>query len=238
MLTKNLLEIAICDDEEIFRQQVGMMTEKILEEQSIACHLTYCKDGLDLYDKIKNGQQFQVILLDIVMEKLDGMQLASLIREEKNTVSIVFISSDREMVFQGYEVGAVRYLAKPLKEEKLKEALMYCCDQTKEKAEIILPTVFGHHKIPYPDIEYIEAFERGCRFFLEDEKIDVKIKFSEAQNLLPKSSFVQSHRAYIVNLAHVRRIRPNEFEMKSGSKIPISKYRYGEVSKKFLNYIK
>ena len=64
-----------------------------------------------------------------------------------------------------------------------------------------------------------------------------KLKFSEVGALLPKSVFIHCHRAYIVNLSHIKHIRPYEFELKSGAAVPIGKPRYSEISKQFFSYI-
>lgn len=231
------LKIALCDDEPVWREQISKMAEEVLQEEGIDHEISLYDNSEALINAVQAGLQFHILLLDVLMPDLDGMELAAQLRGQKMKSAIIFISSNLEMALRGYEVSASRFLAKPLDRAKLREALTYCRQQTEEKKEILLPTDHGQHRISVCDIEYVEAFDRGTRFVLATETVDSKLKFGEVQSLLPKTSFVLSHRAYLVNIAHVKRIRSKEFEMKTGAIVPISKHRYDEVSRRFFAYI-
>lgn len=87
------------------------------------------------------------------------------------------------------------------------------------------------------DIQYVEAYDRGTRFFLTNETVETKLKFGETEALLPKSMFLMCHRAYIVNLALTKNIRQYEFIMKSGTVVPISRHRYNDVNRQFVDFV-
>lgn len=231
------LKIAICDDEAHYRDQVTGMTRHILQNAGIDCELSVYQSGTELLDAIRDGSVFHILLLDVVMEPFSGMELAALLRKQKNRCAIVFISGNLEMALQGYEVSAARFLSKPVDEARLEEALLHCCSLWQEKKEILLPTDQGQYRTSFSEIWFVEAFDRGTRFVLTDKTVETKLKFSEAEAMLPKSMFLQCHRAFLVNLHHVRWIRPNEFELMSGALVPISKHRYSEVNKKFFDYL-
>lgn len=237
MLSNQLLKIAICDDEKTYLEQIAEMTKNILNKEELFHSITTYDSCKELLQNIESGAEYHILLLDIMMDELDGMKFARILREKKIKSSIIFISSNREMALMGYEVSAVRYLQKPLIEEKLEEALRYCFEQWQKKEEILLTTDYGRYRVALEDIQYVEAFDRGTQIVLEQDVIDVKMKFRDIMGMLPETLFVQSHRAYIVNLSHVKKIRMNEFEMDCGRKVPISKYRYNEVSKQFFDYL-
>ena len=94
--------------------------EKIRAE--IVCYGT----AKDLLEEIQNGKEYAMLLLDVLMPAQDGMELARVLRDKKVETEIVFISCNREMALQGYEVAAARYLAKPLEMKKLTEAVRFC----------------------------------------------------------------------------------------------------------------
>ncbi|MBQ8638622.1 MAG: response regulator transcription factor [Lachnospiraceae bacterium] len=237
MLTHCPLKIAICDDDQMDRTRIAELTIEILKEADIAHSISVFETGNALLNTIQSGTAFHVLLLDVMMDTLDGMELASILRRNRNKTAIIFISSNREMALRGYEVSAARYLAKPIEREKLKEALLHCWHTRPTKKEILLPTAQGQQRISVSSIQFVEAFDRGSRFVLAEETVDARIKFSEAEAMLPRLSFLLCHRAYIVNIAHIRRIHAREFEMRNGARIPISKHRYDQVSKKFFEYI-
>ena len=237
MLMDMELKIAVVDDQDTDRGMITRMAEAYLRENGVPHKISCYPSGEALLEEIRCGKKFNLLLLDVMMGEMNGMDLAAELRRQHNKCAIIFISSNREMALRGYEVAALRYLAKPLEEDKFREALGFCCRAWQEKKEILLPTERGQHRISYSDIYFVEAFDRGTRFVLANETIDTRLKFSEAQSMLPKTAFILCHRAYIANVANVRRIRNNEFEMSSGIHVPISKHRYAEVSRRFFDYI-
>ena len=231
------LRIAICDDEQADRTRIEGLTQEFLVNAKIGHSISVYTSGDQLLAAVAAGEPFDIMLLDVMMGDMNGIELARQLRGYNNKAVIIFISGNREMAMYGYEVEAVRYLAKPVDENKLDEALRYCCKVWQERKIILLPTERGQEWLNVRDILVAEAFDRGTRFVLADETITIRAKFSEMEAVLPKSVFVQCHRAYVVNLAHIRRIRSNAFEMKNGMTVPISRHRYEVVSRKFVEYI-
>ena len=231
------LEIAIVDDSLQDRLHIAELTGKILSETNITYSLDLYEDGAALLEGLRGGKKYNLLLLDIVMGEMDGIALAKALRDQRDQTMIVFISSSHEMARQGYKVNALRYVVKPLDSEELKEALQYCHMELMTKKEILLPTENGHYRISFADIQFVEAYDRGTRFVLSGETMYSSVKFSEAVSMLPKSGFILCHRAFLANAANVKRIRPNEFLMRSGALVPISKHRYAEVSRQFFDCI-
>lgn len=236
MPTDSELKIAICDDIEKDRIQIANMTKDILQDMQVFCSIVGYEDGPSLLVDIQNGSKFHILLLNVTMEKVDGIELAQTLREQGNQTMIIFISISQEMAHRGYKVEASRYLVKPLDREELKEALNHCYAKWQEKKEILLPTYQGQYRTSFSNIQYVEAFDRGTRFILTDDTVETKLKFSEVEAMLPKSTFVMCHRAYIVNLALTKHISQYEFVMKHGAVVPISRLRYNEIYQKFIEY--
>lgn len=115
---------------------------------------------------MQSGVKFQLLLLDVMMDTLDGMEQAGTLRKQNNETSIVFISSNREMALRGYEVAAARYLGKPVETEKLHEALTFCYQNYHDGRELLFPTAKGTRKISPSDILFAEAGERGSNYSL------------------------------------------------------------------------
>ena len=231
------LQIAVCDDEPIDRQQVETLTTDIMTAEGLACALSGYESATALLTAIQGGAQFHILLLDVMMEGLDGMELAAALRKLENGTAIVFISSNRDMALRGYEVSASRYLAKPLRKEQLREALLYCCKTFCEKKEILLPTAKGQRRILLSEILYTEAMERVTKLALTDQMEEVSMKFSDLSALLPECQFVLCHRSYLVNLEHIAYIRSRELELTTGAVLPVSKYRLDELQRRLVDYL-
>lgn len=236
--TNQQLHIAVCDDESIDRQQAEQLTAEIIAAEGLVCSISTYESATALLTAIQGGAQFHILLLDVMMEGLDGMGLAAALRKQGNSTAIIFMSTNREMALRGYEVSAARYLAKPLREDQLREALLYCYKTFCEKKEILLPTTKGQRRIPLSDILYAEAMERVTKLALTDRLEEVTLKFSDLSALLPERQFQPCHRSYLVNLEHIAYIRSRDLELTTGEVLPVSRYRMEDLQKRFVAYLR
>lgn len=232
------LQIAVCDDEPMDRQQAVDLTNDIMTAEGLACSLSSYESAATLLTAIQDGAQFHILLLDVMMDGLDGMELAAALRELGDATAIIFMSTNREMALRGYEVSAARYLAKPLQPEQLREALLYCYKTFCEKKDILLPTTKGQRRISLSNILYVEAMERVTKLALTDRLEEVNMKFSDLSALLPERQFQPCHRSYLVNLGHIAYIRNRDLELTTGEVLPVSRYRVEDLQKQFVAYLR
>lgn len=232
------LRLAICDDEPMDCALVAQMSREILGAEGVEAELSAYPSAAELLRAIRAGRAFHIFLLDVMMEGMDGMELAAALRAGHEDAAIIFISSNREMALRGYEVAAARYLAKPVEREKLREALLYCCVAHARRRALALPTAEGQTRVDPSAILYVEAWERGVRLDLGGEKLEAKIPISQIAAMLPEGQFAYCHRTLLVNLACVRHVRYCELELKNGERLPISKYRLAQFKSEFLKYLR
>lgn len=231
------LKIAICDDQLADRQHAADLTHEIITAEGLSCGLSGYESAADLLAAIQAGQQFHILLLDVMMDGLDGMELAAALRRLGNETAIIFISSNREMALRGYEVSAARYLAKPIQRQQLREALLYCYKTFCENREILLPTEKGQSKLSPADIIYAESWERGARLHLGSGPIETPVRISELAAMLPERSFTFCHRTVLVNLSFIKHLRSHEIELAGGETLPVSKYRFPDLKRQLLKYL-
>ena len=233
---KIAIKIAVCDDKSADLEATASLCRQVLDSSDILYHTELFHSGNQLIDAVAKGNSYDIILLDMVMEDRDGMETARAIRSLDEDAMIIFVSRNTELALLGYEVSAVRYLAKPLDEIKLTEALLTCCSRIFGTKNILVPTDQGKYRIALADIQFIEASERGTRFTLTNESFHSRLKLNEAAAMLHHSTFILCHRAYIVNLSHVRHLHRYEFRLKSGAVVPVSKGRYNDIRGRFTDY--
>ena len=130
-MRKQLFDIAVCDDVQTDREETAQLTEEICKAEGIVPRIVRFERAEALLEAIQGGEHFALLLIDVLLPGLDGMELARVLCGQNEQASIVFVSCNREMALQGYEVSAARYLAKPLNPEKLKEAILFCYVQCK-----------------------------------------------------------------------------------------------------------
>ena len=113
------LNIAICDDEQNQIQYIKDIVSAWAETSGHFPHFAeFPSAEAFLFDYAEN-QNYDILLLDIEMAKMNGIDLAKKVREENNRVQIVFITGYPDFMSEGFEVAALHYLMKPVKKEKL-----------------------------------------------------------------------------------------------------------------------
>ena len=236
-MSEYTMRIAICDDDAADLQTLAEMIRRVSVQERISCELLCYNSSRALLQAIERGVVFHTLMLDVVMPELNGMQLAAALRARQKQMSIVFVSSNREMAMLGYEVEASRFLSKPAQEDKVREALLYCYKAGNIRQELVLPTAKGVRRFSADEIVYIESWGRGVCIHMQDGQEEVSVKISDLEDVLPSRQFVLCHRAVIVNLAHVRYLRHCELELRTGEVLPVSKYRQSTIRDKLMNYL-
>lgn len=209
---------------------------EILQAENIESEIFCYNSGEDLLQTIRDGQKYDLFLLDVMMPQQDGMELAEYLFKEGQEGAIVFISTNREMALRGYEVEAKRYLSKPVDAGYLREALLYCYHHMQKK-ELVIPADGGICKVGCQEIKYIETNGRGSRIALEKGEIFTSRRISELEALLDDRCFVRCHQGYIVNFKFVTKLKYSEIVFHDGECIPVSKHRIKQIRKSFLDFL-
>ena len=118
---KNMIYIAICDDEEIPIRYIKNKLEQELQKMEVTSYqLDIYYSGVDL---LKNKKTYDILLLDIEMPEMDGFSVAKGMNQLKKKPLIIFLTSHREFMSKGYHVKAFRYLLKPISDQEFQEAI-------------------------------------------------------------------------------------------------------------------
>ena len=234
------MTICYCEDESAQAKAFAIKIEQWAKNKNIEVHADLFESAEEYLFKAEQNY-YDVIFLDISMRGQSGMELARKIREKEKDVILVFVTSDASYVFDGYEVGAYRYLMKPVDEEKLCEILDYARKQKEVEEEnyILVKKDSQSVRINLKDIIYIEAQKHYVNLCMENkESINIKIAFTELlQETQEKSdTILLTHRSYAVNIEKVVRIGRTECVLSDSSVIPVSRSFYKEVNEAFIKY--
>jgi two-component system response regulator AlgR len=149
-----------------------------------------------------------MLLLDIAMPGLDGMELARLLADAPSRISVVFITAYTEFAVDAFEIAAVDYLLKPVSEERLKRAI----DRVRDRAEAGLETAPRRQwleefwvpnrleilRVPATDIDLIEAERDYMRLHVGPRSYLLHKTISELERQLDPDKFIRLHRSTIV----------------------------------------
>lgn len=237
---EHTVTICYCEDESAQAKAFAIKIEQWAKNKNIAVH-TDLYESAEEYLFKADQNTYDVIFLDISMRGQNGMELARQIREKEKDVILVFVTSDASYVFAGYEVGAYRYLMKPVEAKKLWEILDYARAQkaAEEENYILVKKDSQSVRVNLRDVLYIEAQKHYVNLYLENEEpMTVKVVFAELlQEMQEKSdTFLATHRSYAVNIDKVVRIGRTECTLSDGSSIPVSRSFYKAVNEAFIGY--
>lgn len=220
-----MLRIAVCDDNEEFLQDVVAMIERWSAESGISVDINSFQDG-DALLTYTETHRMDIILLDIIMPLLNGMETAKELRRKDTAICIIFLTSSPEFALESYEVKAKGYLIKPVSYERLQELLDECTRGLKEEAKhLIVKTKYGYQKIYYHEVEYIEVQNKKVLFFLKNGKsIEIAGTFHYFESKLNnEEGFFKCHRSYMVYIPNVDHFNVSEIVTGSGYHVPIAR---------------
>jgi DNA-binding LytR/AlgR family response regulator len=131
-------------------------------------------------------KQYDLILLDIIMDGMSGMNLAKAIRKSDREVAIIFITSSREHVFQGYDVNALHYLTKPVDAAQLERLIHKAYKDKFKNSFFIFKSGVLNQKVALKDIISLETVGRKVEITLLDRTLRYSGKLTELLNELLK----------------------------------------------------
>lgn len=207
-MSKNY-RIAIVEDEKSFREQLVDYLKQYEEEQGVSFQITEYEDGADIVEKYKS--EYDVILLDIEMPKMNGMDAAEAIREVDEDVVIMFITNMAQYAIHGYSVGALDFVMKPITyyafAMKMTRALKRV--KRKEQQALIISTNDGIRTLEAKQIYYVEVQNRMLHYHTDEGEFVVRGTLQSAEEMLKPYPFEKCNHWYIVNLMHVKEVNKN-----------------------------
>ena len=233
-----MIKVAICDDDadECVRIEDFVRAYSDFE---ICAYADSQKLGRD----VEGGKSFDLYLLDVVMPKPDGIELARLIRETDETAVVIFLTSHDGRALDAFRVRAAQYLPKPVSYETLSRELDVALKtaQTQKSRTFMLKTKTGTKAIPFHKIVYCALESRCLTCVTSDGEKHVgntlRTAFDEAAApLLEDGRFIRPHTSFIANMDFVRGINGNLLSMKTGAPVPIAQSMRAEIRDRYTGY--
>ena len=227
-MTNTAYKIAICDDSQADTEYLTTLVKEWAKDRT-AIIKTFPSAEAFLFNYAEE-KDFDILLLDIEMGKMDGVTMAKVIRQDNESVQIVFITGYSEYIADGYDVAALHYLIKPVKTEQLLSVLDRAAERLKKnEKELLLKTADETVVMPVREIRYLDVQQN---YVTVHGKADVTVKrtLGEFEKELDER-FFRLGRSYIVNLTCVRRISKTEVILTDGSAIPLPRGQYDALNR-------
>lgn len=234
-----LLDIAVCDDDESDRN-------------SLVSHLTDVCAGLGLLtqiDTFTSGEHFlsagiaknyDIVFMDIYLNDINGINVVRTAQMSRpQTSHFVFTTISSEHAIEAFNLNASHYLIKPLKREKVREAVKRCISSCPAKNKKILDIKTGRKQISIPmeDISYIEVTNTRCTIHTEDHSFQTYISLNTLFTLLDEELFLRVQKSFVVNMAFIDSFFYDHIVLKDGTEISISRNKRTELKKQYQDFL-
>lgn len=227
-------KIAICDDLESDRDYLKDLLNKWANDYSHLLNVDTFSSAESFLFHYEEAKDYDILLLDIEMGLMDGVSMAKKIRQDNDTVQIIFITGYSDYIAEGYEVNALHYLMKPVKEEKLFSVLERAIEKiSKNDVVLNMDSANGMVRIPIYQIRFVEVFGNYVTIHADDDVV-VKMTLNEAEKLLDER-FYRVGRSVIVNLNEVSRVTKTEIKLLDGTSIHLPRGAYDGVNRAIIN---
>ena len=228
------LRIAVCDDMEADRKTLLKLLNKYLDMHGHLAVIDQYISGEALL--AADISRYELVILDIYMAKLTGIQAAKQLIQRNPGVQIIFCSTSNEFAAESYDVNALRYLIKPVQEDKFFAVLNNFFHAHKNIRTLSFKVNRMDEQVYLTDIIWIEADGHRCIIHTREEDIVTRTALSQLESQLEGADFVHPIRYALVPLASVATIPSEVLELTNGEVIPVSRDQRVSVKRAYTNY--
>ncbi|MBS4980959.1 MAG: response regulator transcription factor [Lachnospiraceae bacterium] len=227
-------KIAICDDSDADRQYVLNMVDRWAASSGHVVQTDTFPSAENFLIHYAEESDYDILLLDIEMRAMDGVTMAKKLRKNNDTVQIIFITGYSDYILEGYEVAALHYLMKPVKEEKLCSVLDRAAEKLSKNEKVLNFEIGGEMvRVPIYKIRYADVSGNYVTIHARTD-VTVKMTLGELEKQLDER-FYRAGRSTIINLTQISRVTKMEVKLSDGTAIPLPRRAYDGINRAIIN---
>lgn len=234
-----MFRVAVCDDEDFFRNQAGELLEEYFKLRGKECQIDYFTSGEEL-TKADYGN-YNLFCLDVEMSNgMSGLEAAQFLRKNRVFTEIIFVTNHQEEAYRAFEVNAFRYLLKPVKKEVLFKTMDLVVKRKEERERHLLVLNQGQRflQIVTDNILYFETVDRKLKVYTTQKTYLVDNKINEMDKQLSDRGFFRVHKSYLINLSYVQEYDQTTVTMLNNDVVYISRLKLKAFKENFLTYLR
>lgn len=228
------MKVAICDDEKVSRDSVVSCIEDYIHDRKAEFDYEVFESYTEFKDRI---DEFNVFIMDYEVPEIDGMTFARMIREKYGeNKGIIFVTSFESIVYETFEVRALRFLVKPLKKEKFFEAMDAYLKTNIVTKRITVKSDGKIEAIDSSDIYYVEVMRKDLFIYRENDAVSCRETIDSLEKELEGFGFFRSNRSFLVNLDKVQTFDKSVITLKNGDTVPLSTRIYTDFKREIVKH--
>ncbi len=237
-----MIYILLCDDNETTLDKIKKYIISISYDLRYEIDIeTYTNAEGVLKRMHSTAESSDILITDIDMPCLSGMEMVQILRDEGLDVILIFMTAYEKYVFKSFEYSPFRYIRKEYMETELLPALQAACEKVNANRGISIPvkTQDGIQVLRTQDILYYELENRKCIIYtIQNKQYKTWKKISEFREEMGEmdSFFLQIYRGCMVNKYYVKAVKKDVIVLEDGTELPISKRRRHEITDIMMEY--
>lgn len=231
-----MYKVIICDDD---KDICSWIAEKLNKQYENELCISICECAEELLET-ENEQRVQadIILMDILLKEANGIKIIQQIQENKPELKAIFITGYIDYASDIFCANPSSFLIKPLKEEKVYEAVDKVIGEIKEEEDqsYVLKSKGNITRVKFSDILYFESEKRVLILHEKKRTVMSYKKLDEVERELP-AYFLRCHQSYLVNMNQITCFETDRIELYGGKDVPVSRAKRKEAKERFLEFV-
>jgi len=219
-----MLRIAVVEDEDLYADTILSYIERFKKEQNLEIKVKRFTDGDEITEKYQ--ADYDIILMDIQMQFMNGMAAAEEIRKVDEDVVLMFITNMTQYAIKGYEVNATDYIVKPIEYFPFSTKLQRAISRVKKKENVYITIAegAGKRKVDLDSLLYVESMGHNLLYHLKGKTKPLESRgvMKELQEALEPHGFFRCGKGFLVNLKHVDGVKSG-YALIDGEQIPVGR---------------
>lgn len=234
MNTQTIVKVAICDDTLQERETIKNYLAEYLDQNELVAHIDEFERGEDFL--CSDTKSYSLVIMDIFMDKLNGMETAKKLIAENRNVQVIFCSTSAEFAAESYDVSALYYLLKPLDKEKFFVVLDKFFAGIASLKTITVKSGRTEETIYINDIIYVESSNHKSIIHTTGGAVTVNNSMTELEKILAPYDFIRPIRYAIISLKEIVNIPSDTITVSNGAVFSISRKEREHVKQAFTDY--
>ncbi len=221
-----MIKIAICEDEKMFADSLEKSINIWAAKKAMNVKIRKFDNGVPLLHCINDNGMFDVIFMDVEMERMNGLEAAAKIRERDYITTLIFVSQHEDYYKEAYNVHPFHFLSKPVEQKQLNEVMDAYMQVKKQDTETYTYCVNkAQYTVLLSDILYFNSERRHISMVCRD---GVKVfygKLNEVEKQVEDKNckFLRIHQSFLVNVRYIREYHYSDLIMANGENLTISR---------------
>ncbi|MBO4751034.1 MAG: response regulator transcription factor [Lachnospiraceae bacterium] len=231
-----MITIGICDDEAAYRDHIKTICSDYLTRQEQEFQFIEFSSGEEVL--ACQDTKMHLLFLDIEMPGIDGLEVMEKVRGNDMIWRIVFVTSHKELRWDTIDLKTLAFLEKPIDEVGVQTCLRTMIRENTENIDIFYKTADGCNSIKLDQIVFIQAKGNYVVICSKEKEITGYDSIKTMETQIAGTTMIRTHRSYLANLQHIRKMFWDEMQMTNGAIVPLGRKYIPDVKDAYFNFIK